>query len=105
MLWAPLVDTVGNPKLWYGLGAAICGGTILAMSVLPMTRAEFPVLSVLIVPSSIASTFISMSSEIFMATYLAGSDAGRRAAGRKVGNLGGGGIGGGMGLLIAEHVS
>ena len=25
MLWAPVVDTVGNPKLWYGLGTSLVG--------------------------------------------------------------------------------
>ena len=105
MLWAPLVDTVGNPKLWYGLGTAITGGTILAMSVLPMTRGGVPVLSALIVLSSIASTFVSMSSEIFMANYVPEATRGRASGWSQVGNLGGTGIGGGIGLLIAEHVS
>jgi MFS family permease len=105
MLWAPIVDTVGNPKLWYGLGAAICGGCILAMSVLPMTRAEIPLFSALIITSSVASTFISMSSEIFMATYLTEAQRGRASGWSQVGNLGGNGVGGGLGLLIAEHAS
>jgi MFS family permease len=104
MLWAPLVDTVGNPKLWYGLGAAITGGCMLAMSVLPMTRAELPVFSALIIVSSISSTFVSMSSEIFMANYLTEAMRGRASGWSQVGNLGGSGIGGGLGLLIAEHV-
>lgn len=105
MLWAPFVDTIGNPKLWYGLGTAICGACILAMSVLPMSRAEVPVFSALIVISSIASSFVSMSSEIFMANYLTEALRGRASGWSQVGNLGGSGIGGGLGLLIAEHVS
>jgi len=105
MLWAPFVDTIGNPKLWYGLGAAICGGSILLMSVLPMTRAELPIFSALIILSSVASTFVSMSSEIFMANYVPESLRGRASGWSQVGNLGGSGIGGGIGLLIAEHVS
>lgn len=104
MLWAPFVDTIGNPKLWYGLGTAICGVCILAMSVLPMTRAEVPMFSALIVVSSVASTFVSMSSEIFMANYLTEAMRGRASGWSQVGNLGGGGIGGGLGLVIAEHV-
>jgi MFS family permease len=104
MLWAPFVDTIGNPKLWYGLGTAICGACILAMSVLPMTRAEVPLFSALIVISSVASTFVSMSSEIFMANYLTEAMRGRASGWSQVGNLGGSGIGGGLGLVIAEHV-
>ena len=32
VLWAPIIDTVGNPKLWYGLGATLTGATVLAIS-------------------------------------------------------------------------
>jgi MFS family permease len=104
VLWAPLVDTVGNPKLWYGLGAATVGGTILAISVLPMTRAEVPVLSALVVFSSVASTLVSMSTEIFMANQTPPELRGRASGWSQAGNLGGNGIGGGIGLLLAEHV-
>ena len=105
MLWAPVVDTAGNPKLWYGLGTTLVGGSILTMSVLPMTRAEIPVFSVLIVVSSIASTLVSMSSEIFMANQTPPELRGRASGWSQAGNLGGTGIGGGIGLLLAEHVS
>jgi len=104
VLWAPLVDTVGNPKLWYGLGTATVGGTILAMSVLPMTRAEVPVLSALVIFSSVASTLVSMSTEIFMANQTPPELRGRASGWSQAGNLGGNGIGGGIGLLLAEHV-
>jgi PAT family beta-lactamase induction signal transducer AmpG len=105
MLWAPLVDTVGNPKLWYGLGTATVGVTVLAMSVLPMTRAEVPVFSGLIIFSSVASTLISMSTEIFMANQTPPELRGRASGWSQAGNLGGTGIGGGIGLLLAEHVN
>jgi len=105
MLWAPLVDTAGNPKLWYGLGTTLVGGTILLMSVLPMTRAEVPIFSTLIAVSSVASTLVSMSSEIFMANQTPPELRGRASGWSQAGNLGGTGIGGGIGLLLAEHVS
>jgi MFS family permease len=104
VVWAPLVDTVGNPKLWYGLGAAAVGGSMLAMSVLPMTRAEVPVFSALIIVSSVASTLVSMSTEIFMANQTPPELRGRASGWSQAGNLGGNGIGGGIGLLLAEHV-
>jgi PAT family beta-lactamase induction signal transducer AmpG len=104
VLWAPIVDTVGNPKLWYGLGTATVGATILAMSVLPMTRAEVGVLSALVIFSSIASTLVSMSTEIFMANQTPPELRGRASGWSQAGNLGGNGIGGGIGLLLAEHV-
>ncbi|HSQ95564.1 MAG TPA: MFS transporter [Croceibacterium sp.] len=104
ILWAPVVDTVGNPKLWYGVGTTLVGGTILLMSVLPMTRAEVPLFSTLIIVSSIASTLVSMSTEIFMANQTPPELRGRASGWSQAGNLGGAGIGGGLGLLLAEHV-
>ncbi|MEO6298755.1 MAG: MFS transporter [Paracoccaceae bacterium] len=105
MLWAPFVDTIGNPKLWYGLGTVISGACILAMSVLPMTRADIPVFSALILISSVASTFVSMSSEIFMANYVPEAVRGRASGWSQVGNVGGSGIGGGLGLVISQHIT
>jgi MFS family permease len=74
------------------------------MSVLPMTRAEIPVFSVLIVISSVASTLVSMSTEIFLANQTPPELRGRASGWSQAGNLGGSGIGGGVGLLLAEHV-
>lgn len=104
MLWAPVVDTVGSPKLWYGLGTTLVGGSILLMSVLPMKGSEIPVFSALIVMSSVASTLVSMSTEIFMANQTPPEIRGRASGWSQAGNLGGTGIGGGIGLLLAEHV-
>jgi predicted MFS family arabinose efflux permease len=105
VLWAPIVDTVGNPKLWYGLGATGTGAAILAMSVLPATAREVPAITLLALLSSAASTLVSMSSEIFMAQCVPARLRGRASGWAQAGNLGGGGVGGGLGLLLAEHVS
>ena len=105
MLWAPIVDTVGNPKLWYGLGAIGTGASILAMSVLPATAREVPVITLLAIVSSAASTLVSMSSEIFLAQCVPAPLQGRASGWAQAGNLGGAGVGGGLGLLLAEHVS
>jgi predicted MFS family arabinose efflux permease len=105
VLWAPVIDTVGNPKLWYGMGAAAVGATILAMSVLPMTASSVPAITTLALLSSAASTLISMSSEIFMAQSVAPEMRGRASGWSQAGNLGGSGVGGGLGLVLAEHVA
>ena len=105
MLWAPFVDTIGNPKVWYGLGTVIVGLSILAISVLPKTEAEVPVIIAIIVGSSVASTFVSMSTEIFMANQVPPELRGRASGWSQAGNLGGAGIGGGIGLLLAENVA
>ena len=105
VLWAPIIDTVGNPKLWYGLGATGIGVTIVAMSVLPATAREVPTITMLAILSSAASTLVSMSSEIFMAQGVPSEMRGRASGWAQAGNLGGAGVGGGLGLLLAEHVS
>lgn len=105
VLWAPIIDTVGNPKLWYGLGAAGTGATILAMSVLPASASEVPTITALAILSSAASTLVSMSSEIFLAQCVPARIQGRASGWAQAGNMGGGGVGGGLGLILAEHVS
>ena len=105
VLWAPIIDTVGNPKLWYGLGATGTGATILAMSLLPATAREVPAITLLAALSSAASTLVSMSSEIFLAQCVPAPMRGRASGWAQAGNLGGGGVGGGLGLLLAEHYS
>jgi PAT family beta-lactamase induction signal transducer AmpG len=105
VLWAPIVDTVGNPKVWYGLGATGVGASILAMSVLPMTTRSVPAITLLALVSSAASTLVSMSSEIFMAQSVPAEMRGRASGWAQAGNVGGSGIGGGIGLLLAEHVA
>jgi hypothetical protein len=105
VLWAPIVDTVGNPKLWYGVGALGVGGTILAMSVLPMSERGVPTLTLLAMASSLASTLVSMSSEVFLAQCVPTAMRGRVSGWSQAGNLGGTGVGGGLGLLLAQHVA
>jgi MFS family permease len=105
MLWAPIVDTIGNPKLWYGIGTVTVGLSILLMSVLPMTSAEVPIFIALIVGSSVTSTFVSRSTEIFMANTVPPELRGRSSGWSQAGNLGGAGIGGGIGLLLAENIA
>ena len=105
ILWAPVIDTVGNPKLWYGLGATGVGATILAMSLLPATAQGIPALTVLAVLSSAASTLTSMSSEIFLAQCVPPGMRGRASGWSQAGNLGGVGVGGGIGLVLAQHVA
>lgn len=105
MLWAPIVDTIGNPKAWYGVGAVTIGLSILLMSVLPKTEAQVPIYIAIILVSSVTSTFVSMSAEIFMANQVPPEMRGRASGWSQAGNLGGGGIGGGIGLLLAENVT
>jgi MFS family permease len=103
VIWAPVVDTTLSAKAWYLIGAVLVGLTILVMSVIPSPAAALPLLSLMVVLSSIASSLTSMSSETFMANldpHLQGKASGWSQAG----NFAGGSLGGGIGLWLATHV-
>ncbi len=103
VLWAPVVDTTLNAKTWYVLGALAVGLTIIAMSMIRTPMAAMPLLSGLVIVSSIASSFTSMASETFMAN-LDPHLQGRASGWSQAGNFAGGGLGGGLGLVLAQHV-
>ena len=103
VLWAPLVDTTLSPKLWYLLGAVGVGLTILAMSVIPQPSTAMPLLSVLAIVSSIASSLCGMTADSFLAHFDA-NQQGRASGWSQAGNFAGTGVGGGLGLYLAQHV-
>jgi PAT family beta-lactamase induction signal transducer AmpG len=103
VLWAPLTDTTLSPRLWYLIGAAFTGLTILAMSLIGKPSAAMPLLSALAVASSIASSLCGMTSDAFLAHFDA-KRQGRASGWAQAGNFAGMGVGGGLGLYLAQHV-
>ena len=104
VFWAPIVDITLTSKWWYIIGAAAEGLAILVCSTSPATRAALPLLTLLVVIASIASTFTSMASETMMASLhddLKGAASGWGQAG----NFAGLGLGGGLGLFLVQNVS
>jgi PAT family beta-lactamase induction signal transducer AmpG len=101
-VWAPFVDTTLSRKKWYLLAAALSALGICATGVIPATETALPLLTVVVLLSNFAVTFLGMSVESLMA-YCAHDDAKGRAAGWfQAGNLGGLGLGGGAGLWMAQ---
>ena len=105
MLWAPLVDTLLNARQWYVIGAISTGLSVLAMGFVSATRDTTVLLVLLVVISSLASTMVSMSSELFMAHGIEDERKGTISGWSQAGNLGGSGIGGGLGLYLAQRVA
>ena len=103
VLWAPLVDTTLSPKLWYLIGAAGVGLTILAMSLIGRPAESLPLLSALVVVSSIAASLCGMTADSFLA-HFDSSQQGRASGWAQAGNFAGQGVGGGIGLYLAQHV-
>ncbi len=103
VLWAPIVDTTLTSKVWYVIGAIGVGVPIIAVSAIKTPMAALPLLSTLVVISSVASSLTSMASETFMAA-LPRSLMGKASGWSQAGNVGGAGLGGGLGLYLAQHV-
>ena len=102
-LWAPIVDTTLNQRKWYVLSALVCGVGTLAISVIPPQASSVLLLTVVMLVTYVAGTFLCMSVESLMAYATPAREKGRAGGWLQTGNLGGSGVGGGTGLWIAMH--
>lgn len=103
MIWAPIVDAMGRPRLWYVAGATLTGLSILVMSLFPPTAKVVPFFTIMAVIGSAASTLVSMSAEILLTHGVKPSARGKASGWAQAGNMGGTGVGGGLGLALAQH--
>ena len=104
-LWAPLVDTLFSPRIWYGLGTCLVVASILASCALPRTAAMVPFYMLLAIASSLGSSFTSMAVEVIMTRCVHPARRGAASGWSQAGNVGGAGLGGGLGLAVAQHVA
>lgn len=104
-IWAPLVDTTLSFKKWYLLASIIGSIGIFATGVLPLKESSLAYLTLIILLSQFAITFLCMATEGLMAYDVPLELKGRAGGFFQAGNLGGVGIGGGLGLFLAQHVS
>jgi len=103
-LWAPISDTTLTRKTWYLLAAGVSMTGVFALGAVPATEASLPLLTVVVLVSNIAVTFLAMSVESFMAHGTSDSGKGRAGGWFQAGNLGGQGVGGGAGLWMAQSL-
>jgi MFS family permease len=101
-LWAPIIDTTLRRRTWYALGTLLSAAGIFASGAVPATAAALPLLTVVVLVSNVAVTFLAMAVESLMAYSTPDAEKGRAAGWFQAGNLGGGGIGGGAGLWMAQ---
>ncbi|HZI84054.1 MAG TPA: MFS transporter [Casimicrobiaceae bacterium] len=103
-LWAPIADTTLTRRKWYLIAAVVSALGIYATAAVPAESDSLPVLTIIVLVSNVAVTFLAMAVESLMA-YCAPDDAKGRAGGWfQAGNLGGYGLGGGAGLWLAQVV-
>ncbi|HTS21951.1 MAG TPA: MFS transporter [Casimicrobiaceae bacterium] len=101
-LWAPIADTTLTRKRWYVVAAIVSAVGIFATGAVPAESASLALLTVVVLASNVAVTFLAMAVESLMA-YCAPDEAKGRAGGWfQAGNLGGYGLGGGAGLWLAQ---
>lgn len=102
--WAPLADITLSRKSWYVLACALTAAGLWVTGSLPADAAGLKLLTVVVLISNVAVTFLGMSVESLMAYGTAGNEKGRAGGWFQAGNLGGTGLGGGAGLWLAQHL-
>ena len=102
--WAPLVDTTLSRKSWYLIANAASAVGILITAILPIKAGSLPLLTLVILVSNFAVTFLGMATDSLMAYGTPPELKGRAGGWFQAGNLGGAGIGGGAGLWLAQRL-
>jgi PAT family beta-lactamase induction signal transducer AmpG len=103
--WAPLTDLTLSLHKWYGIGIVFCSVTLLMLSVIPLHTGSTLILTIIVLLSQVAATFVMAPLGGFMAKTIEEGKKGRAAGWFQAGNLGGMGIGGGAGIWLATQFS
>jgi MFS transporter, PAT family, beta-lactamase induction signal transducer AmpG len=104
-IWAPLTDLTLSLHEWYLIGISFCAAMLLLLCFLPFNNNSTGVLSVIVLLSQIAATFVVAPVGGFMAKTVVSAKKGRAGGWYQAGNLGGMGIGGGAGIWLSSHFS
>jgi MFS family permease len=104
-IWAPLTDLTLSLHKWYGIGISFCSLTLLMLCLIPLHTDATLILTIIVLLSQVASTFVVSPVGGFMAKTIEVGKKGRAAGWYQAGNLGGMGIGGGAGIWLATQFS
>lgn len=102
-LWAPVGDYTLSRKRWYVVSIAAVALGLLAMTAIPLSKATAPLLSALILVTTVAATFSAFATEGLMAHNTTPATRGRAAGWFQSGNQFGQTAGGGIGLWLVVH--
>lgn len=103
-IWAPLVDITLSVKKWYILSTLVSAACILGTCIIPIKASSVPLLTILIITSNFAVSFVSTAMNSLSAYDTPEHLKGRVSGYIQAGNLGGAGVGGGAGLWLAQHL-
>jgi len=100
-----LIDTTLSFKKWYLIASIISSAGIIALGILPLKESSLPGLTIIVLLSQFAITFLCMATEGLMAYDVPEDLKGRAGGFLQAGNLGGAGLGGGLGLILVQRLS
>jgi MFS family permease len=102
--WAPLGDYTLSRKRWYRIAITLVSIGFLAMSAIPITPRNMPVLSLVVLLTSISGTFIAFAVEGLMTHNTHPTGRGRAGGWFQSGNQFAQTAGGGLGLFLMKHL-
>lgn len=102
-LWAPIGDYTLTRKRWYLIAIGTVSVGFLAITLVPLSQATMPLLSVLVLMSSVAATFVAFATEGLMVHNTPMAARGRAAGWFQSGNHFGQTAGGGLALWLMRH--
>lgn len=102
-VWAPLGDYTLTRKRWYWLAVILISIGLVALTVVPLSVRTVPLVSLLVLLTSIAATFLAFATEGLMVHNTPAQQRGRAAGWFQSGNQFGQTAGGGIGLWLMNH--
>ena len=102
--WAPLGDYTLSRKKWYRIAISLVSVGFIAMSVVPLKPSTMPLLSGIVLLTSIAGTFIAFATEGLMTHNSPPAARGRSGGWFQSGNQFAQTAGGGLGLFLMKHL-
>ena len=102
-VWAPIVDYTLTRKRWYWLAIGVVSIGLIALTTVPLSVRTVPLVSLLVLLTSVAATFIAFATEGLMVYNTPAHLRGRAAGWFQSGNQFGQTAGGGIGLWLMNH--
>jgi len=102
-LWAPLGDYTLSRKRWYRLSLVMISAGLIALTIVPLSERTVPLVSLLVLLTSVSGTFIAFATEGLMVHNTPMAQRGRAAGWFQSGNQFGQTAGGGISLWLMNH--
>lgn len=103
-VWAPVGDYTLSRKRWYLLAVALISVGLVTLTLVPLTAASLPLLSILVLLTSVSGTFLAFATEGLMVHNSSPATRGRAGGWFQSGNQFGQTAGGGIGLWLMSHM-